>query len=360
MALAALFGSPLPSLAGIISGNSGTAYVSDYNAIHWIRLGKGLSGSLHNIYLHVADNKSATYFTNLFIVGLDTDSSTPLISGPHVKQYYAPMDGAGCGGYSYWIPQTGDSTSPKARQIVFPFTYTWNNLNSTCGSYPTLNEDYWYYVYVSSSNDKDGSPTAGTFALLGTNVTLTDNFGTPLECFSGAITASLCSNIGTPGYYLADTTLVSGDTGYLAPSSASSQFSLSGAGTFCGTLASSSFAFGIPYGLCYIGGYLFIPSQSSIDTFNANLSLVKTKVPFSYAYGIADLWTAASSSQTFPKIGMELDIFGSSGSLDIISSASFYRWIDASTWSTIRGVSTAALYVAFGFFLWNMRKRLFA
>lgn len=157
-----------------------------------------------------------------------------------------------------------------------------------------------------------------------------------------------------------DPTYETGNPGWAVPSSASSGFSLTGAGSFCSGLASSSFAFGIPYGLCYISGYLFIPSDDAVNQFISQAALVQGKIPWSYVLEVKGLFdNAASTSQTIPVISIPWTVFNASSSLTLVSSASFYRWVSSSTWNTVRGLTTAALWFSFGWYAWRRGRHFF-
>jgi len=90
----------------------------------------------------------------------------------------------------------------------------------------------------------------------------------------------------------------------LVPTITSSQLSLTGAVDFCNAQFASTTGIGgtIMNGLCVVGGYLVIPSYSSVENFSTTMSTAQEKIPFSYGYEIASIFGAltASSTQNMP------------------------------------------------------------
>lgn len=106
--------------------------------------------------------------------------------------------------------------------------------------------------------------------------------------------------------------VMAGEVGTLVPEITSSQFDLSGAFTFCNDLFASSTGIGatIMNGLCVVGGYLFIPSYSSIQGFSDLLSVSEDKIPFSYYYDFADILNGSSASSSSNFTALSLDLRG--------------------------------------------------
>lgn len=141
----------------------------------------------------------------------------------------------------------------------------------------------------------------------------------------------------------------------LTPTSSSSGFDFSGATTWCGSAFSSDFGQSLCIGL----GYLFIPSQDAVTVFMGTASLVKDRVPWSYLVQIQDAWdSATSSSQEFVEVALPFEAFGASGSLTLVSSASFTRWVSSGTLSTLRGFTTAFFWASFGWYLYRKSRYL--
>jgi len=139
-------------------------------------------------------------------------------------------------------------------------------------------------------------------------------------------------------------------------SSQSSGFDASGAVDFC----SSYFASTWTQDLCIGVGFLFIPSQDSIKVFMNNAREVQNRVPWVYLEEIKDAWDNASSSSTdFPEITAPIEIMGSSTSMVLISSASFTRWVDATTLGVLRGFTTVGIYFGLMWYLWRRARYVF-
>lgn len=341
--------------AEVIFGISGSSYQSSVATDVQYQLGSGLSASSFRLaYITVDDQLTSSYFTNFVLYECSTDVASPtgLPAGCTAK---AVAMESGAGGNMYSIAQTGVGR----RLLTVDFYQYCNNYGSCSTSHVstattpiplTATKFYWLY-FISSASKTSGTP-AGNFSVWGLQATLHSSDGTPIEVQGTA--GSPLSGIGSPYVYLADETLTGLDVGFYTPASSSSQSSLSGARSFCSGVASSSYAFGIPYGLCYIGGFLFIPAQSALDTFWANAQMVKEVAPWSYLIDFKEVWeSATSSSQEFPAISIPIEIFGASTSLSLVSSASWTYWVSTSTLATLRGFTTVALYISFAFYLWR-------
>jgi len=361
MSLSLIVGFSLPAHAEIIFGVAGSSYQSSVTTDVVYQLGSGLTASsFRYAYVTVDDRLNSTYFTNVILYECTSDVVNPTALPAGCTAKAVAME-SGAGSNMYNVAQTGVGR----RLLTFDFYQYCNNYGSCSSSHVTTDSNpialtpskfYWLY-FISSASKTTGTP-AGDFSVYGIQATLHSDDGTPIHAQAPA--GGLLANIGSPYVYLSDTSLTGLDPGFYTPASSSSQSSLSGARTFCNGVASSSYAFGIPNGLCYISGFLFIPSQSSIDTFFSNASMVQERIPWSYLVEIQDAWdTSSSSSQQFVKIEIPFQAFTTtSNSLTIISSASFYRWVSASTWSTLRGFTTVALWIAFSFYLWRRGRHL--
>lgn len=251
----------------------------------------------------------------------------------------------------------GTSYSDK----VFTF---YNDIHATNGTCPVLYGGHEYRIRWTFRRDN------GTDRIY--FKPWSDNFSQYTTVFntSGELEASGEHEVKAWGYGAFTFPHIPGSTEYetadpvewttIIPSLGFSLVDLTGAGSFCNSIASPSDAFGIPYGLCYISGFLLIPSGTAINDFVSNISVVKEKVPISYLVELQGIWaTVSSTSQSIPTMGVPLNIFGAStSSMVILSSASWTRWVSTGTLSSLRGISTVALWFGFAFYAWRRGRHL--
>lgn len=170
------------------------------------------------------------------------------------------------------------------------------------------------------------------------------------------------NGFGTTAYWVAKVygNEFLGDPALFSPTASDSSFSLSGASTFCGTIADPETVFGIPYGLCYILGFLFVPSQSSLNGFLNNATLVKTKIPYSYIEEVQDLFVGISSSSgEFPSMEVPFTINASTSHFTLFSLDSVKEYLPDATLAIFRNLMIAILWFGFAFWVWNQGKALF-
>lgn len=359
LALTIVFSYSNTASAGVLFGVSGSGTKSTADSVLYVRLGSGYSVTgLRYVSVAVEDNHSASYFGNPVIIECGANDTFPSSSCTGGTHEVTAGETVGGGNY-YTVAQNGHGK----RVITFDFgircIYTGGSCSYATGTV-TMTSTKFYWLRFITTNSKNSAAQAGSTALYGSDATLHTADGTPISVLYGG-TETVDTSVGTPYHYGSDTVLVSGvDSGFYLPASSSSAIGLSGAGSFCSGIASPSSAFGIPYGLCFISGYLFIPSGGAIDSFFTNAAVVKEKVPWSYAVDFQTAWsTATSNSVAFEHVSIPWTVMGASTSLSLISSASFYRWISPSTWATVRGFTTVGLYLAIAWYGWSFGRRMF-
>jgi len=161
--------------------------------------------------------------------------------------------------------------------------------------------------------------------------------------------------------------VIAGEAIDLIPSITSSQFNLSGAFTFCNDIFASSTGIGstIMNGLCVVGGYLFIPSYASIQAFSDLSLTLQEKIPFSYGYDIAGIFSgmSASSTENFPtySIGLNAIDFSSSTamgpifptSLDFLSSTTINKFLSPGMHDILYNFAIFVIWVEVAFVLYR-------
>jgi len=377
--LLALFLLPNVAHAGLLWGVSGSSYIGDRSSYvgQYVNLGKGYTGNLKYFYLTADDDASVAYFTfHIYSCSSAISTQLPQAGGDPcygaTEYIYSPIASQSTTADWYGIAENGSGR----RLLEADFSYykreavsTGATTAYTWATTPLALDASRYYILVveprvNLAYTTNASSTGG-IALYGIQPTLTDAYGNQMwtkHRLSGSgVSLFADSKIGTAYSYGSDAPLTWQDVGFYAPASSSSQSSLTGAGSFCAGVASSSYAFGIPYGLCYISAFLFVPSQDSVQQFWDNASLVKNVPPFSYAVELQTLYnTTASTSQSIAKISIPWNVFSASTSITLLSSASWTAggFISAGTLSTIRGVSTIGMYFGFAFYLWRRGRHI--
>lgn len=375
--LIVLFSFTQTAQAAVLFGVSGSSYKSERTGegtatgAVFISIGRGYTGSLKYLYAAVDDDLSQPYMT-IQLYECSNGGGTP------PSFVFAQASGDVCFTSTSFIytPTASQSltadlfvktqTGVGRRLLEADFSYYRKTVVSTGTTTAhagpiTLDASKYYMLKVSacSSNAYTNNCNSNGVAVYGIQTQLVDAYGNKMWSFHGrsgqGATMFQDANIGTGYHYGADEPLTWQDVGFYTPASSSSQSSLSGAATFCAGVASSSTAFGIPYGLCYIAGFLFVPAQSAVQEFWDNASLVKNVPPWSYGIEIKEAFDVATSgsAKTVPKVQVPWHVFGASTSLTILSSASWTYWVSSSTLSTVRDLTTVAFYFAFGFYLYR-------
>jgi len=140
---------------------------------------------------------------------------------------------------------------------------------------------------------------------------------------------------------------------------------------FCnGTYATSTGFFsdianGVTYGACTAFAFLFVPNQDTLQDFHNLSSTTQSKIPFSYGYDIATIFSGltASSSQNFPtySIGLNAIDFSSSTamgpifptSLDFLSSTTINRFLPAGMHDILYSFAIFVIWVETAFVLYR-------
>jgi len=363
--LVVLFSFTQVANASVLFGVSGYSYVSERGDQRgqWINIGRGYSGDLKYVYFSIDDDASDNYYRFLLYecnsYGSFAGTNTGENCGTSGSATFAPVASESLTAQWQVVAQNGVGR----RLVTADFTYyvktAFPSGTQTAHTFSTtpivLSPTKYYWLHIQPSTGTSGNGSAGSVALYGIQATLDDVDGNDMSTHHGVNGTDIDTQVGTAYHYGADAPLTLQDVGFYTPASSSSQSSLSGARTFCEGVASSSSAFGIPYGLCYISAFLFVPSADSINTFWANAELVKQVAPWSYMTDFQSAWTTATSnSQSFPTWSIPWNVMGTgSASLVLLSSASWTRWLDSSSLATLRGISTVGMYIGFAFYLWR-------
>lgn len=369
----------LPSSVSAAAIYSQTGSSIEYNqgagqAYVWF-LGTGLSGSLDDVYLTVKFGSSSGYIRTFHLLECTTED----YGGP------GSPDGDGCqnhplGYIEGHIAMSGTGSVPEyeisfsaneKKSFVVPFgTARTNNpcnpgVNCTgAAGAITLDPTKFYMISaVGCSGSSAGFGACGSarsFVPNAAPVLVRDFEGTPLcaRKFTGSSTmyeidAATC--VESPYVVLADTdgVLITAGYGYFVPASGGedSLFDVVAATTVCGdrfapTSSSSlidNIANGIARAFCVAGGYMIIPSQDSIDTLVNQKNLLLQKTPFKEGQEFLSLWEGydpGSASFTFIESTVELVLpDGTVANLLVLSSASFYQYVEPSQWATLRTIS---------------------
>jgi len=210
----------------------------------------------------------------------------------------------------------------------------------------TGGETYWFILQRTGSSDNSKFYGVSTF----TN-------GTPTYFPSSIIDARMYGSTNGYGTTSRGKLAVYGQERLdpLSPTGSSSGTSLSGAGTFCSSIASSSYAFGIPYGFCYALSFLFVPSEDSVQLFIGSAQTLKTHIPYSYITGMQTIYgNVSSSSGTFPSLVVPYNLTGASLShATLFSLSAIQTYGGATFWSALYTLMQAVIWLAFGLFVWR-------
>jgi len=127
----------------------------------------------------------------------------------------------------------------------------------------------------------------------------------------------------------------------------------------------SDIANGVTYGACTAFAFLFVPNQDTLQDFHNLASTTQSKIPFSYGYDIARVFSGltASSSQNFPtySIGLSAIDFSSSTamghifptSLDFLSSTTINKYLPAGMHDLLYNFAIFVIWVEVAFVLYR-------
>jgi len=114
---------------------------------------------------------------------------------------------------------------------------------------------------------------------------------------------------------------------------------------------------------CEAMGYVFIPSQDSLNRFSNFGGYVATKFPFSYLYSIRDVFIELAESDTsesnVPVLSISVPLIGSSTPMSLLSSSTLATYVSGSQMALFRSLISVALWVAFGMMCFSQVKNLF-
>lgn len=221
-----------------------------------------------------------------------------------------------------------------------------------------------YVAVIITAND-----TTGTF---GNQIQYT--YGSPVKnrgwasCFNGNPVTS-CNETSFFAYF----SLI-GNGWSLTASSSESGWDLSGSTAYCNSLFASSTGIGydIMNGLCTVGGFLVIPSQSAVTQFQQLPDQFSNRFPISWFGSLQTLIASlqASTTANYPTYSYNLTAYASSspyisdilpsGSILITNPTFIQNLAPDSTWSTIRYIIATILWIGFAYFVYHKARQLFA
>lgn len=148
-------------------------------------------------------------------------------------------------------------------------------------------------------------------------------------------------------------------TPYLNPETASSTNTY--LQTFCTGFGSSTDAIytaqGFKYSSCYVLGFLFVPSNESVNQFTAIPFSLQNKFPFAYFYQVKDLFNNGSSTANlFGTMQVNLPLVGTT---TILSAGTINYFIGPTTASVLKQLSTFALWLMFAYTVYKRALKLF-
>ena len=188
-------------------------------------------------------------------------------------------------------------------------------------------------------------------------------FGSGATTSLGTVVSNTFSNLWFPQF------AVVGSGFQITPTASSSGLLLSGALTFCANAFASSSApaiesdFGV--GLCDVAGFLFIPNQSSVQSFQNETAGFDTHVPFSWFLGMQSIlqgFYATTSSGGFIDLyipfGTTTAPVGITGNLDIISTTTLSKYLPDPIRLTLMNLMAVAFYLLAFSYIYQDVKRI--
>jgi len=138
-------------------------------------------------------------------------------------------------------------------------------------------------------------------------------------------------------------------TPYIPPATASSTVEY--LDSFCGGFAASST---ILYNVCYVGGYMFVPSTASVQQFALIPYLLQDKFPFAYYYQVKNIISNGSATST--PIGTLTLSFASTSlpfSATLFSPDTVRYFIPDDVADIFKLLTSSTLWLAFGWYVWH-------
>jgi len=133
-------------------------------------------------------------------------------------------------------------------------------------------------------------------------------------------------------------------------------------GGTCYTGTSTPIGNQISYGLCLVGGYLFVPTAESVQQFSGLNDAVQGRIPFSYYQDTASLLSGLTASTTQNMTPFGLDLSGTalatssviaqnvlSTRFDLLSTTTIARYVPNDLYNFLYGSEVAAIWVTWLF-----------
>jgi len=122
---------------------------------------------------------------------------------------------------------------------------------------------------------------------------------------------------------------------------------------------------GVTYGACTAFAFLFVPNQNTLQGFQTLGSTAQSKIPFSYAYDVADIFGSlqASSTQNLPTYSIGLDIIDFSSStamgpifptsLDFLSTTTINKYLPPGMHDLLYNFAIFVIWVEVAFVIYR-------
>lgn len=115
--------------------------------------------------------------------------------------------------------------------------------------------------------------------------------------------------------------------------------------------------------ICYSFAFLFVPSQNALSQFSALASTTQSKIPFSYFFGLKDIYTSltASSSVNLPTYSIDLPAFGTTtplgnilpDNITFLSTSTIDTYYPTATREAFLFLGSSAIWLGLGFILYR-------
>lgn len=212
-----------------------------------------------------------------------------VLSSPGDVPAYFEIRGYSDSGYTNFIEACGYTSG--AGTGTFPATGSFVELDvdsgNCSGTHDVLKPNLYYQIEISFT-EKPGVINFTSYSGVASSTSFVVINSTPSPTFPNFI----------PQFALA------GDGFTITPSASSTGLFLSGAQEFCnstfGTSTAGFFGIGtdIANALCQVTGYLFVPTPASLQQFSGLTPEMQQRLPFSYAYGLNNLYSGLTASTT--------------------------------------------------------------
>jgi len=211
---------------------------------------------------------------------------------------------------------TGGTDQQNRAVVVSVLSYSdsaYSSLVSTCNFFTLAQDHSWANTGYHQINPQSGpcvlTPTLYTQIVLTFDSTLAAGGGPYTHTVYGSdspilpASATYTSNNTDDSLFFPQFALT-GNGFQIVPTASSTGLLLSGAKEFCnsqfGTSTGGIFGIGtdLANGLCQVAGYMFVPTQDSLQQFAGLPAILGTRAPFSYMYAVVSSFDGLTASTT--------------------------------------------------------------